>query len=197
MAKNEITRSLIASTPIHCFKIKSKFMKTFRTQIIASTKTLFLMTAGIMLLSSCGGSDSDNETSNNGTDPDKEVPPVEAVSNDPMDNKGVGQITSIDLGDVDDALATEGKAQFDLNCTACHKIGKRYIGPDLMGITDRRSPEWIMNMILDPEKMVAEDPIAKGLLGEFVSPMANQNLTVDQSRAILEYFRTLEPEPES
>ena len=51
---------------------------------------------------------------------------------------------------------------------------------------------WVMNMILAPDKMVKEDPIAKKLLQEFNgSPMANQNLTEDEARAVLEYFRTL------
>ena len=49
-----------------------------------------------------------------------------------------------------------------------------------------------MNMILNPDVMVNEDPLAKDLLMEFNgSPMANQNLTEDEARAILEYFRTL------
>ena len=57
---------------------------------------------------------------------------------------------------------------------------------------ERRSPEWIMNMILDPEQMVAKDPIARQLLIEFNgSPMANQSLTEAEARTILEYFRTL------
>ena len=58
-------------------------------------------------------------------------------------------------------------------------------------VTTRRSPEWIMNMILNPEQMVKEDPIAKQLLAEYMSPMADQNLTEEQARNILEYFRTL------
>jgi hypothetical protein len=48
-----------------------------------------------------------------------------------------------------------------------------------------------MNMILNPEEMVQKDPIAKQLLVEYNgAPMANQNLTEDEARAILEYFRT-------
>ena len=57
---------------------------------------------------------------------------------------------------------------------------------------ERRSPEWVMNMILDPEKMIKEDPLARELLIEFNgSPMANQNLSEEDARAVLEYFRTL------
>ena len=45
-------------------------------------------------------------------------------------------------------------------------------------------------MILDPELMVKENEIARQLLIEYSAPMANQNLTEDEARKILEYFRT-------
>ncbi len=49
-----------------------------------------------------------------------------------------------------------------------------------------------MNMILDPGKMVQEDAIAKKLLMDYNgSPMANQNLSEEEARSVLEYFRTL------
>ena len=87
-------------------------------------------------------------------------------------------------------MVSEGRELFKLNCTACHKFDKRFVGPPLTGITERRSPEWLMNMILNPENMVANDPDAKALLAEYISPMANQNLTEEEARAILEFFRT-------
>lgn len=111
----------------------------------------------------------------------------------PLENKGVGPITNIVLGEtIDQALAQKGREVYETMCTACHKIEKKYIGPTPKGILERRSPEWVMNMILNPEVMVKEDPIAKQLLIEYNgSPMANQNLTEEQARSILEYFRTL------
>ena len=109
---------------------------------------------------------------------------------DSMKQKGIGPITSITLVEIDEKMADEGKAIFNLKCTACHKISKRLIGPSLVGVTTRRSPEWIMNMILNPEVMVAKDPIAKKLLAEYIAPMANQNLTETEARQVLEYFRT-------
>ena len=48
-------------------------------------------------------------------------------------------------------------------------------------------------MILNPDEMVQKNEIAKKLLMEFNgSPMANQNLTEEEARAVVEYFRTLE-----
>lgn len=117
---------------------------------------------------------------------------VDGVAVD-MNNKGVGPIKSVTLADeIDQELVAQGKEVYDYNCLACHKTDKKFVGPAPKGILERRAPEWIMNMILNPEVMVKEDPIAKQLLLEYNgSPMANQGMTEEQARAILEYFRTL------
>ena len=110
-----------------------------------------------------------------------------------LNNKGVGPIKSLDLPEtIDEGMVTTGAALFTSKCTACHKANKKFIGPSPVGVLERRAPEWVMNMILDPEGMVKNDPIAKQLLIEYNgSPMANQSLTEEEARAILEYFRTL------
>ncbi|EAR02379.1 c-type cytochrome [Maribacter sp. HTCC2170] len=110
-----------------------------------------------------------------------------------LTTKGVGPVTSLTLEDaIDDAMAAKGKEVYDQMCLACHRIGKKFIGPAPDGILERRTPEWVMNMILNPDKMVQEDPLAKELLMEFNgSPMANQGLSEEDARAVLEYFRTL------
>jgi len=107
-----------------------------------------------------------------------------------LDNKGIGPIKSVTLAAIDNALADKGKEVFKKNCTACHKIKKRYIGPALKGVTEIRSPEWIMNMILNTEEMLAKDPVAKALIAEYNAPMAQQKLSKEEARAILEFFRT-------
>lgn len=137
----------------------------------------------VVLFSSCG--DSKKETKPSAAE---KAPVVEL---DPMKDKGVGPIKNLTLAEIDESLATEGKAIFKTKCSACHKMSKRFVGPGLAGVTERRTPEWIMNMILDPELMVAENTAAKKLLEEYLSPMANQSLTEDEARAILEYFRTV------
>ena len=105
---------------------------------------------------------------------------------------GIGPITNLDLGPVDLELVAQGQAAFELKCSACHKVDSRYVGPALGDILTRRSPEFVMNMILNPEGMLAEHPEAKKLLAEYMTPMANQNLTEAEARSIVEYFRTLE-----
>ena len=149
-------------------------------------KFITILTLGA-LMSSCGGDKAKKEVAA----PVKEEVIIEEVEKvDPMTNKGVGTITSITLGEIDQTMVAEGETIFKAKCTACHKISKRFVGPGLKGVTERRTPEWIMNMILDPELMVKEDPIAKQLLIDYSAPMANQSLTEDEARKILEYFRT-------
>lgn len=118
---------------------------------------------------------------------------VKASERVDMTTKGVGPITSVTLApEIDQTMASKGKEVYDQMCLACHRVGKKFIGPPPNGILERRTPEWVMNMILNPQEMVQQDPLAKDLLQEFNgSPMSNQGLTEDQTRAILEYFRTL------
>jgi len=104
-------------------------------------------------------------------------------------DKGIGPINNVVLNHhVDKQMSASGRNIFEAKCSACHKMGKRFIGPSLDSVTTRRSPEWIMNMILNPEQMVKENDTAKKLLMEYISPMANQSLTEDEARSILEYF---------
>jgi hypothetical protein len=47
-----------------------------------------------------------------------------------------------------------------------------------------------MNMILNPQGMIEKHPAIKVMVQETMSFMANQNLTPDQARQVLEYLRT-------
>jgi mono/diheme cytochrome c family protein len=110
-----------------------------------------------------------------------------------LNNKGIGPITSVSLDtEINKSLAKQGKTIFKLKCASCHRTHKKFTGPPMAGILNRRSPEWIMNMILNPIQMVKEDALAKALFIEYnTSIMGNQNLSEQDTRALLEYFRTL------
>lgn len=110
-----------------------------------------------------------------------------------MDNDGVGPFKDISFdSDIDQELASAGEAKFNAICTACHMADQRMIGPALKGVYERRNPAWVMNMIINPDKMLKEDPIAKALLKEYNNAiMLNQNLSEDETREVAEYLRTL------
>jgi mono/diheme cytochrome c family protein len=111
---------------------------------------------------------------------------------DPLQDKGIGPVKSVELGPVDEKMAAEGEEIFKSKCAACHKMDKRRVGPPLRGVTARRTPEWIMNFIVNPAEMLEKNALAKELLAEYSTPMADQNISEAEARAILEYLRTKE-----
>ncbi len=144
----------------------------------------------LVLLVACGGSG--NETKKSFAPPAKKEPvSFEDAVKDWQNNKGIGPVATVNLGQLDKNIADQGKEVFTAKCSACHEIGKVKVGPDLTGVTERRTPEWIMNMVLNPSEMTKNDPIAHGLLAKYMTEMANQQLTRDQARQVLEFFRTL------
>ena len=148
-----------------------------------------------LLLISCGG---DSTSKKKVTYGQKSTPivqesqsVVQTPSND-MTATGIGPIDNLAFGEIDQEMVRAGEALFGQKCTACHKIDVRYIGPSLKGIYDRRNPAWVMNIMLNPTEMIKKDPTAIQLLKEYNNVvMYNQNLTVEEARALAEYFRTL------
>ncbi|XLS28956.1 c-type cytochrome [Flavobacteriaceae bacterium M23B6Z8] len=121
------------------------------------------------------------------TKKEKEEVPVD------LSNKGIGPIKELTFDkDIDQEMAATGEALFKQKCTQCHLINQRLIGPSMTGVYKRRSPEWVMNMMLNPDEMLKKDPIAKALLKEYNNAiMLNQNLTEEEARSLAEYLRTL------
>jgi mono/diheme cytochrome c family protein len=120
---------------------------------------------------------------------------VQASKTINLENIGVGPIDSVAIGaEIDEEMARMGGEVYSRKCTACHKVGSTFIGPPPNGILKRRTPEWVMNMILNPEEMLQKDSLAKALFMEFNGQlMTNQQVTVEEARAMVEYFRTLDP----
>jgi mono/diheme cytochrome c family protein len=117
-----------------------------------------------------------------------------ALSQEEME-LGFGPIRSVQLGELDAALASEGEAVFALKCSACHKLAERYVGPPLGEVLSRRTPEYVMNMVLNPAEMVEKHPTARELLAQYMNPMPDQNVTESDARAVLEYLRSVQTTP--
>lgn len=105
---------------------------------------------------------------------------------------GIGPVKEVKLGSIDQNLVNKGKTTFETKCASCHKFDTRLVGPPLQGITQRRKPEWIMNMILNPQQMTQENPAAKELFATYLIQMTFQDVSHDDARAILEYFRSID-----
>ena len=93
-------------------------------------------------------------------------------------------------GPIVDGLVEHGEQLFkDKGCSACHTFGRKLTGPDLHGVTQRRTARWIENQILHPEIMTKQDPISRGLFAQFSLQMPNQGLTAAEAQAVVEYFK--------
>ena len=110
-----------------------------------------------------------------------------------LENKGIGPIKQLQLeGEIDKTMVIHGAELYKNKCASCHRPNKKYIGPASVGILDRRTPEWIMNKMLNPLEMMRKDALSKELLKEFnYVVMPTQGLNEYDARAVLEYFRTL------
>lgn len=136
----------------------------------------------LMLVYACGNTPSETEQASTSS--------TSTTATKPDDGKGVGAIESVALNDpLKPELVEEGKGIYELKCAACHRLtDMRVVGPGFQGVTERRKPEWIMNMILNTDAMLAEDATAQALLEECLTRMPNQNLTEDDARAVLEFL---------
>lgn len=96
-----------------------------------------------------------------------------------------------------DPMAAKGKLDFESKCLACHSIGQgKKLGPDLAGLTKRRSDDWIVRWLASPEKMLATDADAKALLKEYNNiPMPNQNLNATEIDQYKSYFHWVDAQP--
>lgn len=150
-----------------------------------------LAIAGISLLYACGGGSDNQASSGDGSASTASTATTADV--DPSaksDSKGVGKFTSVQVGAIDEDMATKGKAVFTAKCSACHKVtDERVVGPGLKGVTLRRTPEWIMNQITNPAEMEQKDPVGQALLAKYLTQMTFQNVTDEETRQVLEYFR--------
>ena len=89
-----------------------------------------------------------------------------------------------------DAAAVAGKLSFENKCLACHSIGGGdKLGPDLLGVTQRREEAWLVKWMKDPEGMAKNDPLGRELLAKWKLPMPDQNVGDQEVREYLAYFR--------
>ena len=157
-------------------KFKSKFVLNF-----------FFISILLIGLPSCGGeSSSDKQPSNKSNTsglPDWEF------------ENGFGPVKKkLYLMPLDKAMASEGEKIFESKCAACHKLDERYVGPAQRNVLRRVTPEFFMNMVLNPEENIEKHPHTKQMLAQYMQKMTNQNINLEDARKLLEYFRLLDSE---
>ncbi|KEO75816.1 c-type cytochrome [Anditalea andensis] len=144
------------------------------------------MLIALLFLISCGGGDTGTITSTTTQSSGGDDEPQSI-----REGKGIGEITHVELtADIDENMVEVGKSIYDMKCSSCHKLNdQRVVGPGFENITNRRKPEWIMNMITNVDVMLDKDPEAQAMLEECLMRMPNQNVSVGDARQLLEFMR--------
>jgi len=96
-----------------------------------------------------------------------------------------------------DPDTVQGKLNFESKCLACHSVGEgRKLGPDVAGVTKRRSDVWLTRWLKAPEKMLEADANAKAMLKEFNNlPMPNQSLSDVEIQQYIKYLHWIDTQP--
>jgi hypothetical protein len=114
-----------------------------------------------------------------------------STDNEGSNPKGVGPHQNVQLTHpLDEKMIGEGQNTYNVKCAACHKLtDEKLVGPGWKGVTDRRTPEWIMNFVTNTEEMLEKDTAAQKMLEVCLVKMPNQNLAETDARSILEFMR--------
>jgi mono/diheme cytochrome c family protein len=97
---------------------------------------------------------------------------------------------------IDQAAAQWGEHQWKTRqCTGCHELGrKQSTGPDLIGVNDRRSVEWLRHWLKNPVQMAQQDSVAAALKKQFGSQMPNLDLSDRDVEGLINYLAVLTQE---
>jgi cytochrome c2 len=91
----------------------------------------------------------------------------------------------------DPAAISAGEALFKANCSACHKVKQKLVGPALAGVQDRvPSTDWIVAFVQNSQKVIASgDEYANKIYNEYnkTQMTAFSSLKADQVLSIIAY----------
>jgi|AntDeeMinimDraft_4_1070355.scaffolds.fasta_scaffold04440_3 mono/diheme cytochrome c family protein len=164
-------------------------MKT--TEILCFALLLFFFIA-------CKDSNQKSNNNNNNVMNNHEINSMQADSSEkklqtrPVSAKtGVGPIDhKVKLGDqIDEAMAKSGERLFNNKCSGCHRIHDNAQGPALGGVLQKRSPQWVMNMILNPGGMIEKNQQVQAMKAHYKIDMVNRNLSKKEARDVVEFLR--------
>lgn len=149
---------------------------------------LFAILSGSILFAVACNSNSNNSKESTS---DSSSSGSSTATNEGNNPKGVGKYTNVQLTHpLDEKMVAQGQNIYNVKCGSCHKLtDEKLVGPGWKGVTDRRTPEWIMNFVTNTEEMIEKDTAAQKLLEVCLVKMPNQNLSEQDARAVLEFQR--------
>lgn len=146
---------------------------------------ILFLSSVMMMVAACNSGDKAKDTSSPATGNNT------AAGSETASTKGIGPHQNVQLTHpLDQGMLTTGQKVYEVKCQSCHKLtDEKLVGPGWKGVTDRRTPEWILNFVTNVDVMIEKDPAAQKLLEECLVRMPNQNLTENDARSVLEFMR--------
>ncbi|MBK7142248.1 MAG: cytochrome c [bacterium] len=109
---------------------------------------------------------------------------------------GIGPITEeTQSAAIDPSRATSGHDLFVKKCATCHYLDHKKTGPMLRDVTKRRSAEYVLNQILNPEQMGKLHPDGKKLVAQYAQYMTIQGITHENAEDLLAFLRSEADKP--
>jgi hypothetical protein len=144
----------------------------------------------LIIAVACNSNSGNNGSSDTATTSDNTAG-SSASGSEGSNPKGIGPHQNVELTHpLDEKMIAAGKNEYDVKCASCHKLSdERLVGPGWKGVTDRRTPEWIMNFVTNTEEMIEKDTAAQNMLEVCLVKMPNQGLSETDARNVLEYMR--------
>jgi hypothetical protein len=144
------------------------------------------LTSAVLMVAACN-----NSGSNTSAGTDSSSGSSQPASNQGTDPKGIGQYKDVQLTHpLDEKMIATGTNVYQVKCASCHKLtDEKLVGPGWKGVTDRRTPEWIMNFVTNTDEMISKDTAAQKMLEVCLVRMPNQSLADADARGVLEFMR--------
>src|ERR1700722_12426057 len=103
-----------------------------------------------------------------------------------------GQGNSTRLISTDSLSIARGQILFNQNCSGCHSFHQNGIGPNLSGVAETDSVNWLKLFIREPDKMVESgDAHAKKIFEAYHSMMPSfTTMTDEQTDQLISFLQT-------
>jgi mono/diheme cytochrome c family protein len=176
-------------------------------KIYSGMKTLMTIAACMIMLAACEnrrsneGSTSkapDEKTDRDRTDKDERESPIVDIKEKDRDKDGGLLEKDREVEErIDKSLANAGKSIFMAECASCHRVvdkdkdgidndsDKKYAGPELTEITDRRNDRWLVKFMTNTDGLDRSDKDPKDVC---IVDRKGKELNRDQALKVLEYL---------
>lgn len=149
-----------------------------------------ILTLGLV---ACGGGSNEPAPTATSSTPAAPTAPAAPAAAENVGPDGPADLTVPEIASIptDAAVIKEGEGVWNAKgCGGCHQFGSKLVGPDLVGLTQRRSLPWISKMIQHPDEMLKRDPVAKDLFKTHMTPMPKQGVTDEELPKLLAYMKS-------